>query len=89
MKNPEEKKPRRRIDKKTTDRDIKKEKFKPKVKYKKTEGKGKFKKKPSKLEKPEPIRLNKYIAASGICSRRDADELIKKAIADKNSNVQG
>jgi 23S rRNA pseudouridine2605 synthase len=24
-----------------------------------------------------PIRLNKYIANAGICSRRDADELIK------------
>ncbi|PKP35160.1 MAG: rRNA pseudouridine synthase [Bacteroidetes bacterium HGW-Bacteroidetes-17] len=26
--------------------------------------------------KPEPIRLNKYIANAGICSRRDADQLI-------------
>jgi 23S rRNA pseudouridine2605 synthase len=33
--------------------------------------------KPSK-ENDEKIRLNKYIAASGVCSRRDADELIKR-----------
>lgn len=31
-----------------------------------------------KDEKPEMIRLNRYIAASGICSRRDADEIIKR-----------
>ncbi len=29
-----------------------------------------------KTPKPEEIRLNKYIANSGICSRREADELI-------------
>lgn len=29
-------------------------------------------------EKDEKIRLNKYIAASGVCSRRDADEIIKR-----------
>ena len=28
--------------------------------------------------KSELIRLNRYIAASGICSRRDADEIIKR-----------
>lgn len=27
---------------------------------------------------PEPLRLNKYIANSGICSRREADKLIEK-----------
>lgn len=78
MKNLEEKKPRRRTEKKTTAKDNKKEKYTTKGKHKKTEGKGKFKKKTEIIEKPEPIRLNKYIAASGICSRRDADELIKK-----------
>lgn len=41
------------------------------------------KKRPNKSKKPQkpqtltfPIRLNKYIANAGICSRRDADELI-------------
>ena len=31
-----------------------------------------------KNEEKELIRLNKFIANSGVCSRRDADELIKK-----------
>ncbi|NQV01431.1 MAG: hypothetical protein HQ542_02210 [Bacteroidia bacterium] len=26
---------------------------------------------------PDEIRLNKYIANAGVCSRREADELIK------------
>jgi len=26
----------------------------------------------------QPVRLNKYIAASGVCSRREADEIIRK-----------
>ena len=30
------------------------------------------------MKKEENIRLNKYIAASGVCSRREADELILK-----------
>jgi 23S rRNA pseudouridine2605 synthase len=30
-----------------------------------------------KVDPLAPLRLNKYIAASGICSRREADELIK------------
>jgi 23S rRNA pseudouridine2605 synthase len=32
----------------------------------------------------ETIRLNRYIAASGICSRRDADELISKGVVEIN-----
>jgi len=87
MENPEEKNPRRRTEKKTTAKDHKKEKFTPKGKYKKTEGKGKFKKETEKIEKQEPIRLNKFIAASGICSRRDADELIKKGKVKLNGKV--
>jgi len=44
--------------------------------------KNKFGRKITKKEEPEEIgdgliRLNKYIANSGICSRRDADEIIK------------
>ncbi len=34
-----------------------------------------------------PMRLNKYIAKSGICSRRDADELIKAGKVQVNGNV--
>ncbi len=37
----------------------------------------KKKEKFSKEEEPATIRLNRYIAKSGICSRREADELIK------------
>lgn len=33
---------------------------------------------------PEPIRLNKYIASSGICSRRKADELIAQGLIEVN-----
>ena len=87
MENPEEKKPRRRTEKKTTAKYNKKEKFATKGKYKKTEKKEKFKKKSKEIEKPGPIRLNRFIAASGICSRRDADELIKKGKVKINGKV--
>jgi len=33
------------------------------------------------------IRLNKYIANAGICSRRDADEMIKLGIVTVNGNI--
>jgi 23S rRNA pseudouridine2605 synthase len=36
---------------------------------------------------PGEIRLNKYIAQSGICSRREADDLIKKGLVMVNNNV--
>lgn len=35
-------------------------------------------KQPSEIERAEGIRLNKYIANAGVCSRRDADKLIEK-----------
>ena len=34
-----------------------------------------------------PIRLNRYIALSGVCSRRDADSLIKKGNVKVNGTV--
>lgn len=45
-----------------------------------------------KLEKlkqapKETIRLNKYIANSGICSRREADELIAQGLVEVNGKV--
>ncbi len=44
--------------------------------------------KPVKENKTEElIRLNKYIAASGICSRRDADDLIKKGLVKVNGTT--
>ncbi len=87
MKNQDEKKPRRRTDKKTTAEDSLKGKFATKGKYKKSKEKGKDKKKTETIEKTEPIRLNKFIAASGICSRRDADELIKRGKVKINGKV--
>jgi 23S rRNA pseudouridine2605 synthase len=43
--------------------------------------------KPVRVNKPGApvkIRLNRYIASSGICSRRDADELISKGVVMVN-----
>ena len=34
--------------------------------------------------KAEPVRLNKYIANSGVCARREADELIKQGYISVN-----
>lgn len=43
------------------------------------------------LKKPQkdafPMRLNKYIANSGVCSRREADKLIEKGEITVNGNV--
>ena len=36
---------------------------------------------------PENIRLNKYIANAGVCSRREADELIKSGKVQVNGKV--
>jgi len=38
----------------------------------------------NKQARPEKIRLNRYIASSGICSRRDADELITRGVVEIN-----
>jgi len=35
---------------------------------------------------PELIRLNRFIANSGICSRREADEIIRKGLITVNGN---
>lgn len=37
--------------------------------------------------KPQAIRLNKYIANSGICSRRDADKYIESGLVEVNGKV--
>jgi 23S rRNA pseudouridine2605 synthase len=39
------------------------------------------------VEDKESIRLNKYVANSGICSRREADELIAKGLVSVNGKV--
>lgn len=38
----------------------------------------------NKTSRNEQIRLNRYIASSGICSRRDADELITRGVVEVN-----
>jgi 23S rRNA pseudouridine2605 synthase len=38
-------------------------------------------------EEPESIRLNKYIANAGICSRREADKLIESGVIKVNDKV--
>lgn len=48
-----------------------------------------LKKKTSQAEEPVDglIRLNKYIANAGICSRRDADKLIQEGLVKVNGEV--
>lgn len=41
----------------------------------------------SKSDNKETIRLNKYIANSGICSRREADDLIIQGLVEVNGKV--
>ena len=60
-----------------------KERKKKKGAGKRPDGK-KFEKKTDPLE---PMRLNKYIASSGVCSRREADELISKGKVKVNGEV--
>ncbi len=50
-------------------------------------GKGHSGQKKSKAPAPPSIRLNKYIANAGICSRRDADELIASGQIKVNGKV--
>ena len=42
---------------------------------------------PERQNMPEKLRLNRYIALSGVCSRRDADELIKNGKIKVNGVV--
>ena len=44
-------------------------------------------KKDRNIPKKEQIRLNKYIAASGICSRREADKLISAGLISVNGKT--
>ena len=43
--------------------------------------------KPTKIQETDEIRLNKYIANAGICSRRDADTFIKSGSATVNGKI--
>ena len=46
-----------------------------------------FDKKPKENKDPEDIRLNRYIATSGICSRREADKYIELGLIKVNGKV--
>ncbi len=63
----------------------------PKKKYSKKFTKGKTEKSfsdtPAETSKDGAIRLNKYLANAGICSRRDADELIKEGLVKVNGKI--
>ena len=39
------------------------------------------------IDPNEPIRLNKYLANAGVCSRREADEFIQAGVVTVNGNV--
>ncbi|HEU5289155.1 MAG TPA: pseudouridine synthase [Cyclobacteriaceae bacterium] len=46
-----------------------------------------YQKEEAKEVEPEKIRLNRYISNSGVCSRREADELIKMGLVSVNGTV--
>jgi 23S rRNA pseudouridine2605 synthase len=51
-------------------------------------GRSTSKKRPDKESQSEgPMRLNKYISNSGVCARREADELIKRGLVSVNGKV--
>jgi len=54
--------------------------------YKFGKMKGSSNKAKPEMKKPETIRLNRFIANSGLCSRRKADELIIKGEISVNGN---
>lgn len=59
-----------------------------KYKTEKQTGKGPVKRKMGPQKKEEDlIRLNKYIAAAGICSRREADDLIQAGLVSVNGEI--
>jgi 23S rRNA pseudouridine2605 synthase len=42
---------------------------------------------PNRLKSKDEVRLNKFIANSGICSRREADEYIVAGLVSVNGKV--
>jgi 23S rRNA pseudouridine2605 synthase len=71
----------------------------PERRYKRHDASDKGNKRPGKVAKPEKpgsksdkkettlIRLNRFVANSGVCSRRDADEHIKNGLISVNGQV--
>ncbi len=70
-------------------RDTKKKSFKKKTNsFSQTKKVGKGKKRPEKVENEDgSVRLNKYIANAGICSRREADTLIGSGAVEVNGKI--
>lgn len=58
--------------------------YDPNAKYSK---KKQFEHKQSFVDPTKPVRLNKYLANAGICSRREADEYIQAGIISVNGEV--
>jgi 23S rRNA pseudouridine2605 synthase len=48
---------------------------------------GKAKSAPKQTTKSDDIRLNRYLANAGVCSRREADDLIKAGVVKVNGKV--
>jgi 23S rRNA pseudouridine2605 synthase len=59
----------------------------PDYDFSEVEGKAKGKGKRTREEKDDTVRLNRYIANAGVCSRRDADVLIQSGEIKVNGNV--
>lgn len=59
----------------------------PRAKYRSNEPEGPKSQVKSPRKTPEGIRLNKYIANSGICSRREADTFIAAGLVTVNGEV--
>ncbi len=69
-------------------RDFKKKPYEKKPYVKKTYTTGKSSpSKPAREEEDGKIRLNKYIANAGICSRREADDLIESGVVQVNGKT--
>ena len=39
------------------------------------------------IDPNEPIRLNRYLANAGVCSRREADEFIQAGVVAVNGEI--
>ncbi len=80
----------KRSDSKSVDKKLSKStsSFQKKDNYKKADNPKFFRVRKIKEKSPdEGIRLNKFIANSGVCSRREADELIKTGVVLVNDKV--
>ncbi|MBR6340034.1 MAG: pseudouridine synthase [Alloprevotella sp.] len=66
------------------DRNRTRKPYNPKAKY---TAKKRYEYKETELDPTKPIRLNKFLANAGICSRRDADKYIQAGVITVNGEV--